>query len=494
MAEGPLLLAIDQGTTSTRAIAFDTDLRQVASSQVPLQTMHPRPDWVELDPEEILASVVTSVRDVLDQIGGRDQVLAVGLANQGETVVAWDPDSGRPMAPAVVWQCRRSAGIVERLKARGWSSVVQSKTGLPLDPYYSASKLTWLLEENPAVRAAAGRGRLRLGTVDAWLTSRLDGGDARTDVSTASRTQLLSLATATWDDQLLDLFGIDPAYLPRVVKTNGALGGIGHPDWGGSLSLRAMICDQQAALFGHGAVKPGDIKATYGTGVFVLANAGTNSDLAEGLESSVAWHLDDGRRANVLQGGVFTAGAVLDWIRDDLRLVDDHVSAESAAARIDADAGGVRVLPALAGIGPPWWRPEARLVISGVTGGTRPEHIYLAAIDGIAHSVADVVEAMTPYLPAHPEKLRVDGGITANRLLMQRQADVLGIPVEVAAVAETTALGAAALAGIAAGALTDGSVSSANHIRETFAPSVPSAQLETRRRSWKEFVRQAAVL
>ena len=291
-----LLVAIDQGTTSTRAIAFDRSLRPVASCSIRLETANPAPGWVEQDPEAIVDSVVASVASILEEIGGPGRVIAAGLANQGETVVAWDAEDGRALAPAIGWQCRRSLPIVERLRRAGLEDAIRERSGLPLDPYYSAGKLAWLLEHNEEVRSASAQGRLRFGTVDAWLTARLDGGDARTDTSTASRTQLLSLATLGWDDDLLGWFGVAGATLPRVVPTAGELGELAHERWRGALPLRAMSCDQQAALAGHGAFAPGAIKATYGTGVFVLANAGRHRDAVRGLETSIAWTFRTSRR------------------------------------------------------------------------------------------------------------------------------------------------------------------------------------------------------
>lgn len=487
-----LILAIDQGTTSTRAIAFDLELRQVAAASVALHATHPQPGWVEQDPEAILASVVESVGQVLDAVGGPGRIAAAGLDNQGETVVAWDVADGEALAPAVVWQCRRSASIVDRLRAAGLASSVRNRTGLPLDPYYSAGKLTWLLEHSPKVQAAARRSTLRFGTVDAWLTARLDGGDARTDPSTASRTQLLSLATLDWDPELLGWFGIDRATLPRIVASAGDLGVVAHPRWGGSIPLRAMACDQQAALAGHGAFAAGAMKATYGTGVFVLANAGETTVAPTGLETSIAWSLPDGMTPRVLQGGVFSAGAFVDWLRDDLGLIETAAGTAALAATVP-DSGGVRVLPALSGLGPPWWRPNATAVISGLTASASRAHVVRAALDGIAHGVADVVEAIIPALPQAPGRLRVDGGLTANEVLMQRQADLLGLPIDLVTQEESTALGIAGLAGIGAGLLGLDGIAAANPVRHSIIPGLAASERVAERQAWREFVeRQTA--
>lgn len=481
------LLAIDEGTTSTRAIAFDLELRVVAEAAVPIETHHPRPDWAEQDPLAILDSVVDTVARVLEVVGGPERIAAVGLDNQGESVVAWDAETLDPLSPVVVWHCRRSLPIVERLRAAGLEARIRERTGLPLDPYYSAGKVRWLLENVAAVAEAARRGTLRVGTVDAWLTARLDEGRARTDPSTASRTQLFSLQDLRWDPELAAAFEIPLDALPAVVPTAGELGQLRHPRWGGPLPLRALACDQQAALAGHAGFEPGSLKATYGTGVFVLGNAGDRRSADPDLETSVAWHLDDGSLATILQGGVFTAGAFVDWLRDDLRLIDDPAETESLARSVP-DTGGVAVLPALAGLGPPWWRPDARAVVRGLSAGTGRAHLVRASLDGLAHLVADLVEAMVPALGSEPERLRVDGGLTANGYLMARQADLLGLPVEVAAAEESTALGIAGLAGLGAGLLDHEAIRRANPARTRIEPSISGAERRRERDAWRRFV------
>ncbi|HEY3522384.1 MAG TPA: FGGY family carbohydrate kinase [Candidatus Limnocylindrales bacterium] len=482
-----LLLAIDQGTTSTRAIAHDLALRPVASASVPLETRHPRPDWVEQDPEEIVDSVVEAVARVLAEVGGPDRIAAVGLDNQGETVVAWEAETLRALSPAIVWQCRRSTPIVERLRARGLEPQITARTGLPLDPYFSAGKLTWLLEHEPAVEAAAGRGTLRFGTVDAWLTARLDGGNARTDTSTASRTQLLSLATLDWDADLLDWFEVGRETLPPIGPTAGDLGTIGHPRWRSALPLRALACDQQAALAGHAGIVPGALKATYGTGVFLLANAGRARAPAPGLETSVGWTLPGGRTDFVRQGGVFAAGTVVDWLRDHLGFVAEATEVDAVAGSADP-MSSVRVLPALSGLGVPWWDPTARAVVAGLTPASGRADIVRGALGGIAQLVADVVDAIAPSLPAAPAELRADGGLTASGYLMQRQADLLGIPVAVATARESTAVGIAALAGVGAGRLGLDAASTANPVAARFEPRLGEADRRRERDAWRTFV------
>lgn len=483
-----LILAVDEGTTSTRALAFDLELRPVAQATVPIATRHPRPDWAEQDALEILDSVVETVGRVLDAVGGPGRIVAVGLDNQGESVVAWDAETLNPLSPVVVWHCRRSSLIVERLRAAGAEPEIRARTGLPLDPYYSAGKIRWLLEEEASVAEAARRGTLRVGTVDAWLTARLDQGRARTDPSTASRTQLFALANLDWDRALAALFDVPLEALPAIVPTAGDLGELGHPRWGGALPLRALACDQQAALAGHGGFEPGALKATYGTGVFVVGNAGDRRTADPTLETSVGWRFADGRLATILQGGVFTAGAFIDWLRDDLRIITSAAETESLARSVP-DAAGVAVLPALAGLGPPWWRPDVRAVVRGLSGGVGRAHVVRAALDGLAHLVADLVEAMVPALGANPERLRVDGGLTSNGYLLARQADLLGLPIEIAAAEESTALGIAGLAGLGAGLFEVSVIRRANLARTTVSPSLSEAQRRRERDAWRRFVR-----
>ena len=488
-----LLLAIDQGSTSTRAVAYDLALKPVADAVRPVETRHPRAGWVEQDPGQIVASVVESVAEVLQAVGpGR--IAAVGLDNQGETVVAWDAESGCALAPAISWQCRRSEAVVERLRAAGHGPAVRRRTGLPLDPYFSAGKMTWLLEEVPEVGRARQEGRLRLGTVDAWLTAQL-GGQPLTDPSTASRTQLFDLHRLAWSEELLDLFGVPAQTLPRLVGSAGRLGILRHPMWDGAeLPLTALACDQQAALAGHGAFEPGGIKATYGTGVFVLATTGsTPPQHGEQLLGTVAWQLADGTTTYALDGGVFTAGTLLGWLTDGLGVLDDAQASEALARSVPND-GGVLLLPALAGLGAPWWRPEARGVIAGISAATRRGHVVRAALDGIANRVADVVEAMIETTAQSPEALRVDGGLSKNAYLLERQADLLGLPVDVASAAESTALGIAGLAGIGAGLIGPEAITAANPVARRINPRSAANTREREREAWRAFLVRAAEL
>ncbi|HEX5395972.1 MAG TPA: FGGY-family carbohydrate kinase, partial [Candidatus Limnocylindria bacterium] len=397
--------------------------------------------------------------------------------------------SGEPLAPAVSWQCNRSAEVVERLRCAGHEAEVRRHTGLPLHPYFSAGKMAWLLENVPAVGDAAARGTLRLGTVDAWLTSRL-AGEPLTDPSTASRTQLLDLDETSWSAPMLDLFAVPGEALPRIVDTAGPLGVLRHPAWGPvELPLTALACDQQAALAGHGAFAPGAIKATYGTGVFVLESAGPARPAPDDrLLTTIAWRLA-GETTYAVDGGVFSAGTLLDWL---VRLgILDGAAASEAAARAVDDAAGVQLLPALGGLGAPWWRPDATATVSGLSLATRREHVVRAALDGIAQRTADVVETMLDA-GQPPDALRVDGGLSANGYLMERQADLLGLTVDVASVADTTALGIAGLAGIGVGRIGPKVIAAANPVARHIQPALDERARRRERATWRSFVEWAS--
>ena len=490
-----LILAIDEGTSSARAIAYDASWSPVASATRRLVTRHPQPGWAEQDPDAILAAVVEVVGEVLAAIGGPRRIAAAGLANQGETVVAWDRETGAALGPAVLWSCRRSQSIVDRVGAAGHGPEIRRRTGLPLDPYFSASKMRWLIEHVPDVARAAADGRLALGTVDAWLTARLGGPPSScTDPSTASRTQLLGLASVAWDDELAAIWEIPRDALPTIGPTVGDLGVISHPTWPGELRLRAMACDQQAALAGQGGHRPGAVKATFGTGVFVLSNAGpTVPTPPPGILATIAWTDAAGRPTYALDGGVFSAGAFLDWLADDLGLIDEPAALDRLAGEV-GDAGGVRVLPALAGLGAPWWDPDARVVIAGMSAATRRAHLARAAIDAIAQRTADVVDAMGEAGPASSGSgpLRVDGGLTGSALLVQRLADLVGRPVEVAATSESTALGTAILAAIGNGRIDEATAAGIAATSRCVEPAANETARSAERSAWRAFVRQAA--
>jgi glycerol kinase len=437
-----LLLGIDEGTTGVKAALFDERLRPLAEARRDKVNRHPQPGWVEQDGEEVLQAVVEAVGELLESAPG--EVTAVGLDHQGESVLAWDAETGTPLSPVVVWQDKRSQEVLDRMaddEAR-----VQELSGLPFDPYFSAAKLAWLLEHHEDVRRAREAGTLRMGTVDSFLCDRLGAGFA-TDVSTASRTQLQRIDKPGWDPWLCDRFGVPVEVLPELRDTVGDLGTLRHDSWPAELRLTGQTVDQQAALAGSGCVVPGRVKATYGTGVFVLAHVGEGvPQAAGGLLPTVAWSID-GRVEYALDGGVFAAGAMLEWMCRELGVADSPPALGELAREVENSAGA-RVLPGLAGVGAPWWKPEARAVLAGIHGGTTRAHVARAALEGIAWRVADVVEAIRETVEV--AKLRVDGGVTNEPLMLELQADAIGAPVE-AAGADATVLGAAALGGVGAG-------------------------------------------
>ncbi len=489
-----LLLGIDEGTTAVKAALFDFDLRVVAEARRPVPVAHPRPGWVEQDPELILAAVVDAVAEVLGSGGGRE-IIAAGLDHQGESVLAWDAHSGRALTEVIVWQDKRQESLLAEIAATaGGSGAAVERSGLPLDPYFSAGKLAWLLANDEAVRRARDAGSLRLGTVDAFIADRL-GARFATDLSTASRTQLLAVGGRNWDEELMTLFGVRPDWLPAIGPTFGSLGELVHESWPAAIPLTAQLVDQQAALAGSGAVRPGDVKATYGTGVFVLGRT-EGPVLARGLLPTVAWAQADagggvGGVAYALDGGVFAAGSLLDWLAGGLGLAADAASLAARAAEVE-DSAGVIVLPALAGLGAPWWLPAAHGVIAGLHPAVGPGHVARAALEAIAWRVADIVEAMAEV--AAVRGLRVDGGLTNDPTLLQIQADALGIPLS-AGRADVTVLGAAMLAGVGAGvfASVEDAAERLSQGRVVEPGSDPTERSLARAR-WLEFVQAAARL
>jgi len=444
MSDG-MLLGIDEGTTGVKAALFDQRLQPVAEARRDKVNRHPEEGWVEQDGVEVIAAVTEAVAELLD--GADGEVVACGLDHQGESVLAWDSETGEPLSPIVVWQDKRSQEILEELTDR--EEEVKELSGLPFDPYFSAAKLAWLLKHNDDVKKALEDGRLRMGTVDSFLCDRLGAGFA-TEPATASRTQLQRIdRPGAFDERLCEIFGVPIEVLPEIRDTAGELGTLKHESWPVELPFRGQVVDQQAALAGAACVEPGRVKATYGTGVFVLAHVGEGvPEPAGGLLPTVAWSID-GKVEYALDGGVFAAGAMLEWMCDQLGIAEDPPALSKVAREAESSAGA-RVLPGLAGIGAPWWRPNARAVISGIYGGTTRENVARAALEGIAWRVADVVAAIRETAPV--EALRVDGGLTNEPLLLQLQADSIGAPVE-AAGADATVLGAAALAAVGAGVI-----------------------------------------
>jgi len=480
-----LLLGIDEGTSAVKAVLYDGDLQTVAEARREKPLSHPRPGWVEQDAQAVLAAVVEAVAAVLDQAPG--EIDACGLDHQGESVLAWDAESGMPLSPVVTWQDKRSQEILDRLEAAGHGEEIRQRSGMPLDPYFSAGKIAWLLEHNRAVAKAQAQATLRIGTVDSFLCDRLGAGFA-TDPSTASRTQL---GAPDWDPKLLELFGVPVGILPAILDTAGDLGTLRHPSWKAELPLRARCVDQQAALAGAGCVRPGLVKATYGTGVFVLAHAGDDRpEPGGGLLPTIAWRVG-GQLEWAIDGGVFTAGALLEWLSRDMGLATDPAALAAVAAEVE-HAGGVRVLPALAGVGAPWWKPEARAVIAGLTAGSRPANVARAALEAIAWRVADVVEVVRRSVPV--DVLRVDGGLTRDRTLLQLQADFAGVTVQRGAV-DATAAGAAALGAVGAGVWpSTRDIGERVRAGDTVEPQRDDRWRTAAHAEWRAFVERAAAL
>src|SRR5215216_2630497 len=478
-----LLLGIDEGTTGVKAALFDERLRPVREARRDKVNRHPRPGWVEQDGEEVLRAVVDGVHELLE--AADDEVAACGLDHQGESVLAWDAETGAPLSPIVVWQDKRSQDVLDRMGDA--EEEIQSLSGLPFDPYFSAAKLAWLLENEEPVQHAREAGTLRMGTVDSFLCDRLGAGFA-TDNSTASRTQLHRLGTPGFDERLCELFGVPMDVLPEVRDTAGALGTLRHESWPVELPLCGQVVDQQAALAGAGCVIPGRVKATYGTGVFILAHVGEGVPRpAGGLLPTVAWSIGD-RTEYAIDGGVFAAGAMLDWLCRELGLAESAAALGPLAGAVE-DAAGAQVLPALAGVGAPWWRPAARAVIAGLHGGTTRAHVARAALEGIAWRVADVVAAVRESVDV--AALRVDGGVTNEPLMLQLQADAIGAPVE-AGGADATVAGAAALAAVGAGVL--GSLADAAEllpVDRRVEPRRDGRWRDAEHERWRAFVAQA---
>ena len=486
MSDG-MLLGIDEGTTGVKAALFDRRLQPVAEARRDKLNRHPEEGWVEQDGEEVIAAVTGAVAELLE--GADGEVVACGLDHQGESVLAWDSETGEPLSPIVVWQDKCSQEILDDLTDQ--EDEVKQLSGLPFDPYFSAAKLAWLLRHNDDVKKAREEDRLRMGTVDSFLCDQLGAGFA-TEPATASRTQLQRIdRPGSFDERLCEIFGIPMDVLPEIRDSAGELGALQHDSWPVEIPFRGQIVDQQAALAGAACVEQGRVKATYGTGVFVLAHVGEGvPEPAGGLLPTVAWSID-GKVEYALDGGVFAAGAMLEWMCNQLGIADDPPALSKLAREAETSAGA-RVLPGLAGIGAPWWRPNARAVISGIYGGTTRENIARAALEGIAWRVADVVAAIKETAPV--DTLRVDGGLTNEPLVLQLQADMIGAPVE-AAGADATVLGAAALGGVGAGvidSLTDlpGMLPADRRVE----PERDEEWRSTEHERWREFVRATEVL
>jgi glycerol kinase len=487
------ILSLDQGTTSSRAILFDEAGAIVAVAQHEFQQFYPQPGWVEHDPMEILTSQLSCAVEALARAGARPRdVAAIGITNQRETVIVWDRETGRPIHPAIVWQDRRTATQCEALEKGGAGDDISNRTGLVIDPYFSATKLKWILDHVAGARAAAERGELAFGTVDTWLVWHLTSGKRHvTDMTNASRTLLFNIVKGEWDPELLRIFDIPESVLPQVVWSSEKVGEVTTTLGLAGTTIAGIAGDQQAALFGQMCWKPGEAKNTYGTGCFLLQSIGTQfmrskHRLITTLAASATRRLE-----YALEGSIFIGGAVVQWLRDNLCLIGSSADVEALASGVP-DAGGVVFVPAFVGLGAPHWDPHAGGLLIGLRRDTRPGHIARAALESIAFQVADVLEAVHSETSAPLNALRVDGGASVNHLLMQFQADVLGVPVVRPRVTETTALGAAYLAGLAVGfwAGPDELRSSRkNDVR--FEPTMAQEDAAERRRLWHRAVERS---
>ena len=481
---GDFILVLDAGTTSTRAMAFDLAGGLRAVAQQTLTQHYPRAGWVEHDADEIWQSTLACAREVVDEAGGAARFACIGITNQRETVVAWDKATGEPLHRALVWQDRRTADACAVLREAGHEAAVQAATGLMLDPYFSATKMRWLIDHVPAVRDAARVGRLALGTVESWLVSKLTGGLFLSDAANASRTSLLPLGGAVFDAGLCDLFGVPAAALPEVVDNAGSYGAT-LPEWlGASIPITGLAGDQQAATIGQGCLSPGETKATYGTGAFVLANMGEAIPASRHrLLGTVLVQLQ-GKRQYALEGSVFVAGSLMQWLRDGLGLIASAGESEGLARSV-ADSGGVVVVPALSGLGAPHWKPDARAAISGMSFASTRAHIVRAALEAMALQTHDLAAAFAGDGAAW-SGLRIDGGMSANDWMAQDLADMLDLEVERPHLVETTALGAAMLAALGAGlfaSLEDAATAMRGQVRR-FVPGMEAPVRTARLEAW----------
>lgn len=487
------VLALDQGTTSSRAIVFSSDGLAVAKAQQEFPQLFPQPGHVEHDPEAIWESqLATAKKAIADSGVGSEQVAAIGITNQRETTILWERDTGKPVANAIVWQSRITAEICEQLRSDGYEDVFKQKTGLVLDAYFSGTKIRYMLDQIDGLRARAERGEILFGTVDTFLAWRLSGGKLHiTDVSNASRTLLFNIHTLDWDDELLEILDIPRAMLPEVRASSEVYGETDPALFGTAIPIAGIAGDQQAATFGQGCFEAGQAKNTYGTGCFLLMNTGDKPVVSNnGLLTTVGWKVD-GKVTYCLEGSVFVAGAVVQWLRDGLQFFDDAAEVEQLARSVDS-TDGVFLVPAFVGLGAPYWDADARGTLVGMTRGTTRAHIARAALEAIAYQTKDVLNAMEQDCGQSLDILRVDGGATANFLLMQFQSDLLGVSVQRPVVGETTALGAAYLAGLSTGVWeSQADVSSNWQLDAEFIPAVEQSSMDPRYADWKRAVERS---
>ena len=488
-----LILALDQGTTSSRAIVFNHDGEIVNVSQKPFEQIFPKPGWVEHDPNEIWSSQISVALEVIAKTGiSAKEIAAIGITNQRETTIVWDRETGVPIYNAIVWQDRRTAKYCDKLKAQGYAEMIQKKTGLVLDAYFSGTKIKWILDNVAGAREKAEQGKLCFGTVDTWLIWKLTSGAMfKTDVSNSSRTLLLNIHTLEWDNELLELFNIPRAMLPEVKESSEIYGETCTRLFVEKIPIAGVAGDQQAALFGQLCTEPGMVKNTYGTGCFMLMNTGTKPVYStHNLLTTVAWKIN-GKTTYALEGSVFVGGAAVQWLRDGAKMIDSAEEIEILAASVP-DNGGIYFVPALTGLGAPYWDQYARGAIVGITRGTTNAHIARATLEGIAYQVYDLVKAMEADFGKKGKELRVDGGAVANNLLMQFQSDLFDFKVIRPKTLETTALGAAYLAGLAVGywkSVDD--LQEQWSIDRIFSPEMSKTEVEKLVKNWDRAVGRA---
>ena len=487
------VMALDAGTTSNRCILFDHHGRICSMAQREFTQIFPKPGWVEHDPNEIWSTMLGTAVEAMSKVNaGADDIAAIGITNQRETTIVWDKRTGEPVCNAIVWQCRRTAEYCDSLKEKGLTETIRARTGLVIDAYFSGTKIRWVLEHIPGARERAERGELLFGTVETWLIWKLTRGRVHvTDYSNASRTMLFNINTLQWDAEILEELNIPAAMLPEVKPSSCVYGHTDPSLLGGTIPIAGAAGDQQAALFGQTCFKPGEAKNTYGTGCFLLMNTGETPVFSDnGLVTTIAWGLD-GRVEYALEGSVFCAGSAIQWLRDELRLIDSAADSAYMASKVP-DTNGCYVVPAFTGLGAPYWDPYARGTIVGLTRGVNKYHIIRATLESIAYQTADILRAMDADSGITLSALNVDGGASANDLLMQMQADLIGAPVQRPACVESTALGAAYLAGLAVGYWKNREEVLQNRaVERTFLPAIVPEERERRQKGWHKAVKYA---
>ena len=486
-------MALDQGTTSSRCILFEKNGKIASMVQREFAQIFPHEGWVEHDPMTIWSTQISVATEALLKIGGSwNEVYGIGITNQRETTVVWDRETGAPIYNAIVWQCRRTADLCQQLSDAGYEEMIKEKTGLLLDPYFSATKLHWILENVEGAREKAERGELCFGTIDSWLIWNLTGGKVHaTDYSNAARTMLFNIHTLEWDKELLELFNIPYSILPEVKPSSGFFGNTDAGVLGAELPIAGVAGDQQAALFGQCCFDAGEIKNTYGTGAFLLMNTGDKPySTTNGLVTTIAWGIGD-KVTYALEGSVFTCGAAIQWLRDGLRIIESAADSEYYASKVK-DSGGVMIVPAFQGLGAPWWDPYARGIIIGITRATTKYHLIRATLESLAYQVVDVVDLMQRSTNIKVKKLKVDGGASANNLMLDFQANILGVTLERPECIETTALGAAYLCGLALDVYKSiDEIKANNGIEKTVTPTESDEWRESHVKTWRRAVERS---